>query len=82
MVKDDQSPATKSDMRSLGKRIDQHDEQFKVVLDILATIQEDLISIKADIKETRDGMRILRDKILNGHELRIGACERRPGLAA
>ncbi|MBU2259696.1 hypothetical protein KKC44_03755 [Patescibacteria group bacterium] len=79
MVKDDQSPATKSDMRSLGKRIDQ---QFKVILDILATIQEDLLSIKEDTKETRDGMRILRDKILNGHELRIGACERRPGLAA
>ena len=76
--KDDTTPATKADIvefrQMLVKRLETYDEQFEVVLKLLESVQDDVATIKRDL-------RILSDKVLGNYERRLMACERRLGLA-
>ncbi|MCC7420567.1 MAG: hypothetical protein IT428_09810 [Planctomycetaceae bacterium] len=74
-MSNDNSPATKADITRLETRLDQHDEQFALIVRLLHEIQQDTRAVRTDLQA-------LGTKLLVDHERRLVACERRLGLAA
>lgn len=90
--KEDTSPATKTDIADLrqiivkgfdavdqrfgriNERLDAHDQQFDMLVKLVGSAQDDIATIKRDL-------RILSEKVLDDHDRRLMACERRLGLA-
>lgn len=73
--RNDTKPATKADIRGLQTRLDQHDDQFKIILKLLSKIQNDTQTVRRDL-------RALADKLLDNHERRLLACEQRLDLVS